>query len=75
MTENIADKRYEDQFKFPLWEMVRQRAEEKDISYNMAYREVLPEYQKLIQYKDTEWTDSQIRRNNRETIELKKRKT
>lgn len=73
MTETISDKHYEDRFEFPLWKMIRQRAEDKDVSYNTAYREILPEYEKSIRYKDIEWSDAQIKRNNRETSELKKR--
>lgn len=46
------DKHYEDKFEFPLWKMIKQRAEEKDISYVDAIREVVPEYQKTIRYED-----------------------
>lgn len=73
MPEDSPDMHYEEKFELPLWKMVQQRAEEKDISYNAAYGEVLLEYQKLIRYKDVAWEDAQISQNNRETAELKKR--
>ena len=73
MPEPTSDKHYEEKFEFPLWKLIKQRAEEKDISYSAAYQEVLPEYQKTIRYKDTEWTDEQIRKRNIEIAGLKKR--
>lgn len=73
MSEYVLDKHYEEEFKFPLLEMIKQRAEQKDISYAEAYREVLPEYQKTIRYKDTEWSDEQIRKRNKEIIELREK--
>ena len=38
-------------------------------------REVLPEYQKTIRYKDTEWVDAQIRKRNKEMAELRERES
>jgi hypothetical protein len=75
MPEPTSDKHYEEKFEFPLWKMIKQRAEEKDISYNAAYREVLPEYQKTIRYKDTEWTDAQILKRNKEMSEFRERES
>lgn len=71
MLEPTSDKHYEEKFEFPLWKLIKQRAEEKDISYAAAYREVLPEYQKTIRYKDTAWTDEQISKRNRELAALR----
>jgi len=73
MAEPTSDKHYEEKFEFPLWKLIKQHAEEKDISYSAAYQEVLPEYQKTIRYKDTEWTDEQIRKRNIEIAELRER--
>ena len=73
MAEPTSDKHYEEKFEFPLLKLIKQRAQEKDISYSAAYREVLPEYEKTIRYKDTEWTDEQIRKRNRELTELRER--
>jgi len=75
MTETGPDKHYEERFEYPLWKMIRQRAEEKDISYNAAYQEILPEYLKLIKYGDTEWVDAQIKKYNQETAMLKERES
>ena len=75
MTETGPDKHYEERFEYPLWKMIRQRAEEKDISYNAAYQEILPEYLKLIKYGDTEWVDDQIKKYNKETAMLKERES
>jgi hypothetical protein len=69
----MSDMHYEEKFEFPLWKLIKQRAQEKDISYSAAYREVLPEYEKTIRYKDTEWTDEQIRKRNKEIAELRER--
>jgi hypothetical protein len=73
MPEPMSDMHYEEKFEFPLWKLIKQRAQEKDISYSAAYREVLPEYEKTIRYKDTEWTDEQIRKRNKEIAELRER--
>lgn len=75
MPEPTSDKYYEEKFEFPLWKLIKQRAQEKDISYSAAYREVLPEYEKTIRYKDMEWTDEQIRKRNKELIELRERES
>ena len=75
MAEPMSDKHYEEKFEFPLWKLIKQRAEEKDISYSAAYREVLPEYEKTIRYKDMEWTDEQIRKRNKELTELRERES
>jgi hypothetical protein len=73
MAENASNKHYEEEFEFPLWKLIKQRAKEKDISYVAACREVVPEYQKTIKYKDTGWTNEQILKRNREMAELKER--
>ena len=33
MPEPMSDKHYEEKFEFPLWKLIKQRAEENDISY------------------------------------------
>lgn len=70
-----SDEHYEEEFEFPLWKLIKQRAEEKDISYVAAAGEVWPEYQKTIRYKDTEWVDAQIRRQKKEMADLKERES
>jgi len=75
MPEPMSDKHYEEKFEFPLLKLIKQRAQEKDISYSEAYKEVLPEYEKTIKYKDTEWTDAQIKQRNQELAELRERES
>lgn len=55
MPEPMSDKHYESKFEFPLFKLIKQRAEEKDISYRDAAIEVVPEYMKNIRYDDTEF--------------------
>ena len=73
MAEPTSDKHYEEKFEFPLWKMIEQRAKEKDISYAAASMEVLPEYQKNIRYRDTEFEDVEIKKRRKELNELAER--
>jgi len=60
MPEPTSDKHYETKFEYPLWKLIKQRAEEKDISYVQAAGEVTPEYEKGIRYRDKEYEHSTI---------------
>ena len=73
MTESKIDKHYESKFEFPLWKLIKQRAEEKDISYVAASEEVVPEYVKTIRYRDTEFEDAAIQKRAKEMAELAER--
>lgn len=73
MVKNVSDKYYEEEFEFPLWKLIKQRAEEKDISYLQAAGEVQPEYVKGIRYRDTAFEDECIEARQRELDELDKR--
>ena len=73
MPESEWDKTYETNYQSPLWRMVKERAEKKDISYFAAYREVLPEYQKTIRYQDIAWVKEQIRKRNKEIVDMRNR--
>jgi len=73
MPEPMSDKHYEEKFEFPLWKLIKQRAEEKDISYVAASEEVVPEYVKTIRYRDTEFEDAAIQKRAKEMAELAKR--
>jgi hypothetical protein len=57
---------YEEEFEFPFWTLVKQRAEEKDISYSDAAALVCPEYSKTLRIRDVEWSDEQIRKSEEE---------
>lgn len=73
MPEAASDKHYEEKFEFPLWKLIKQRAEEKDISYVQASEEVVPEYVKTIRYRDTEFEDAAIQKRAKELAELAER--
>lgn len=73
MSETAADKHYEEKFEFPLWKLIKKRAEEKDISYVEASEEVVPEYVKTIRYRDTEFENAAIQKRAREMAELAER--
>ena len=60
MSEPMSDKYYEEKFEFPLWKRIKQRAEEKDISYIAAAEEVVPEYAQTIRYRDTEFEEAAV---------------
>ena len=60
MLEPTSDKHYESKFEFPLWKLIKQRAEEKDISYVEASGEVVPEYVKTIRYRDIEFEEAEV---------------
>ena len=68
MAEPTSDRHYEDKFEFPLLRLIKKRAEEEDISYADAATEVIPEYTKTIRYRDTEYTDAEIRKRQEEMI-------
>jgi hypothetical protein len=66
---------YEEDFKFPLWELIKKRAEKKDISYAAAIEEVVPEYIKTIRYRDEAFENEVIQQRQNELAEIIKRKT
>ena len=70
MKEPTSDKHYEERFEFPLWKLIKQRAEEKDICYSDAVPEVVSEYVKTIRYRDPEFEDAAIIKRAKEMIEL-----
>ena len=73
MVKHVADEHYEEKFEFPLWKLIKQRAEEKDISYVAASEEVIPEYVKTIRYRDTEFENAAIQKRAKEMAELAER--
>ena len=73
MEEPLRDKHYEEKFEFPLWKLIKQRAEEKDISYVEASCEVVPEYVKTIRYRDEEFEEAEIQKRAKELAELAER--
>lgn len=73
MGEPTSEKHYEDTFQFPLWKLIKKRAEEKDISYLKASQEVYREYAKSIRYRDTAFEDAEIKRWGEELKNVAKR--
>jgi len=73
MAEPTSDKHYEEKFEFPLWKLIQQRAEEKDVSYVEAAVEVLPEYEKGIRYRDEEFETACIQARQKEMAEIAQR--
>lgn len=63
---STADEHYEEKFEFPLWKLIKKRAEEKDISYVDACAEVVPAYEKGIRYRDTEYEEAEIAKRRQE---------
>lgn len=61
MEDSWADKRYEEDFEWPLWKLIQARAEEKDISYRRASEEVAPAYAAGIRIGDVEFEDELIK--------------
>lgn len=72
MGEPTSDKHYEEAFEIPLWKLIKQRAEEKDISYRKAADEVVQEFKKTIRYRDRTFEREQIQKRYGEIAELRK---
>ena len=70
MAESTADEHYEEKFEFPLWKLIKQRAEKKDISYVAASKEIIPEYVKTIRYRDKEFEEAATQKRRKELAEL-----
>jgi hypothetical protein len=70
MAEPTSDKHYEEKFEFELWKLIKEKAEEKDISYHDAMLEVVPEFEKKIRYRDTEFEQEQIQKRRREMLDV-----
>ena len=66
MEEPLRDKHYEEKFEFPLWKLIKQRAEEKDISYSAAADELLPEYDKDLRFEDIEFMNTAVKNRLKE---------
>ena len=74
MLEPTSDKHYEEKFEFPLWKLIKEYAEENDISYLQASEKIVPEYVKTIRYRDIEFEESEVKKREKEMIQLKKNK-
>ena len=72
MAEPTSDEHYEEKFEIPLWKLIKQCAEEKDISYATAIVEVVPEYERTIG-QNTESDKAAIQKRAKEMAELAQR--
>ncbi len=72
MLEPTSDKHYEEKFEFPLWKLIKEYAEENDISYLQASEKIVPEYVKTIRYRDIEFEESEVNKRAEEMMLLKK---
>ena len=72
MLEPTTDKHYEEKFEFPLWKLIKEYAEENDISYLQASEKIVPEYVKTIRYRDIEFEESEVKKRAEEMMLLKK---
>ncbi|MFX1266260.1 MAG: hypothetical protein ACFFH0_12815 [Promethearchaeota archaeon] len=71
---DAAGEHYEEKFEFPLFKLIKERAEQKDISYNAAADEVVPEWVKTHgRYRDATLEDPALEARNKELDELEKR--
>ena len=64
---------YESKFEYPLWKLIKQRAEEKDVSYSDAATEAVIEYGKGIRYRDMKYYNTEVDKRNNELTELAQR--
>ena len=72
MLDPTSDKHYEEKFEFPLWKLIKEYAEENDISYLQASEKIVPEYVKTIRYRDIEFEESEVKKRAEEMMLLKK---
>ncbi len=60
MDETYGGGVYEEKFEFPLLKLVREKAEELDISYHDALNLVKPDYVRTCRYGDEEYENEEI---------------
>ena len=72
MLEPTSDEQVEEKFEFPLWKLIKEYAEENDISYLQASEKIVPEYVKTIRYRDIEFEESEVKKRAEEMMLLKK---
>lgn len=66
-----VDNKYEAEFEFPLLKLIRQRAEEKDISYLEAADEVVPEYARTLRLRDSEYIEELLKKEQEHLDQVK----
>lgn len=69
MDQNYGGGVYEEKFEFPLMKLVREKAEELDISYHDALVLVKPDYVRTCRYGDEEFENAEIEKFEKVTEE------
>jgi hypothetical protein len=69
--EPTSDKHYESKWESPLWKMIKEYADKKDISYNQAWKAVSKEHFKQVRYRDTAFEDAEIRKRHQQIAALR----
>ena len=68
MLDPMSDEHYEAKFELPLWTLIKERADAKDISYYEAAAEVVPEYMERIRYDDLAFEDAVMDKSEAEAV-------
>jgi len=68
----LVDKKYEAEFEFPLLKLIRERAEEEDISYLEAANEVVPEYARALKLRDMKYIEALLAKEQEHLDEVKR---
>lgn len=71
LKENFHDPvpgHYEEKFEFTLWKMIREYADEHDVSYSNAAAKVIHDYSKTTRCRDVEWADWVIANREKEGV-------
>lgn len=59
---------YEDKFEFRLWKMIREYADEHNLSYSKAAAAVVHDYSKTTRCRDVEFADAVIAAREQEGV-------
>ena len=66
------DKHHDEKFEFPLWKLIKQYAEEKDISYGEAADVMQLEYAKNLRYRVKEFNEAEINKRRKELDDMER---
>jgi len=70
MAEPTQDKHHDEKFEFPLWKLIKQYAEEMDISYGEAADIKQLEYANTLRYRDLEFEQAEIDKRRKELDDM-----
>ena len=72
MAEPTQDKHHDEKFEFPLWKLIQQYGEEKDISYGQAADVMQLEYANKLRYRDLEFEEAEINKRRQELNDMER---